>query len=103
MTNFLVALTMLFIGMCIGIRIVSFINAYKNPWNDVNDRLPSKPGKYLVILDVESLDHRYNVESYLYPPREMSAWYLGEPCFASDIIGNKVTHWMSIPEIPISS
>jgi len=56
-----------------------------NMWISVEDRLPHRAGKYVIFMPRLSTYTRYSVSYY-----ENKNWGVGE----------KVTHWMSLPNPP---
>ena len=57
----------------------------KNDWISVENRLPKKPSKYIVFMPRLTGEGRYAMTYY-----ENGEWGVGE----------KVTHWMPLPESP---
>lgn len=77
----------------------------KSEWISVEDKLPTKTGKYLVFqktMYVEHIDIVYYDTNYMGHSEEMggrAVWFLFDSDWGDYEIGG-VTHWMPLPEAP---
>jgi len=84
----------------------------RDRWISVEERLPDKPGDYLVIenywgvatrIRVRSYtDDLSSVERYAFPPKthKRSGWYEYDSEYGYFETGKDITHWMPLPEPP---
>lgn len=67
-------------------------------WIDVSERLPKEDGLYLTLR--KGFTFEMGNESDLVP--KVSGWNGGRGCFDDDFGNVLFTHWMPLPELPIS-